>query len=115
MNPLTSACFLGNTKEVELLLKSNLYNANEKLITARTDSGDDSALMIATQFGHYDIVEILINYGADINFRNKWNTTALHCCKDKRTYEFLKSKGANESIKNDIGLSPLDCFKYLRI
>ena len=63
-------------------------------------------LHIAAQNGHFDLVKLLVEAGADVNAQNGGGQTALHMVvsydiDDVKAY--LLSKGADGSIKNEDG------------
>lgn len=70
-----------------------------------------TALMIYNLSSYYyDIVQLLIERGSDINIQNKTGQTALHfaiwAC-NTNTIKFLVNSGADTSIRDDYGLSPI--------
>lgn len=71
VNFLMIAASRGYTKIANFL---TFYNPQQ--INAQDRTGH-TALMSATQFGHMEIIKILINHGADINIKNKLGKTAL--------------------------------------
>jgi ankyrin repeat protein len=108
MTPLYCACADGNNKIVRLLLK---YHADVNL-EKRT-----SVLMIASCFGCYNTVKILLENGANVNFYDKEGRNALFHARarkdsDPKTYskieELLYSYGADDSVKDYRGISAKD-------
>ncbi len=75
-------------------------------VIAELDAGSDpnsidvdgySALQAAAENGHLDIVKLLINHGANVNY--KANFTALELARmvhQDQIIQYLKSKGAKE-------------------
>ena len=63
ITPLTQAAYLGKKKIIELLLENFAYL---DLNLSTIDSGY-SALSAACMQGHYDIVVLLVENGADVN------------------------------------------------
>jgi len=69
-------------------------------------------LQYAVARGHIEIARILVDNGADVNFRIKEGGTPLMgaaTCLKPRSIEFLLSKGADPNKKGDGGLFPLAC------
>ena len=66
------------------------------------DEGE-TALMKASQNGHKEIVEILLENGADVNVKNRDNWTALMWASwngYKEIVEILLENGADVNVKN---------------
>jgi ankyrin repeat protein len=76
-------------------------NLNEK-----DPLGGSSPLISASLFGKTDMAKMLIDAGADLNFRNNDGSTALHTasffCRPE-IVRMLLDKGADKSIKNKYG------------
>jgi len=84
--------YSSSTKMVELLLKHGADpNSNSKL---------QSPLMGACQNGYYEIVKLLVENGADINFADESKATALMYANDAKTIKYLISKGADVKAKD---------------
>ncbi len=70
-NRLIHACTSGNLKKVAKLVKKNEKHFNLSF-----------ALLIACEFGHYEIVKLLIEKGGDINiniqYSTKWESANAH-------------------------------------
>lgn len=75
-------------------------------INAKDPFGGSSPLISACLFGKTEMAKILIDAGADLNFRNNDGSTPLHTaaffCRPELVALLLK-KGANKSIKNKYG------------
>mmetsp|Transcript_26164 Transcript_26164/g.26400 ORF Transcript_26164/g.26400 Transcript_26164/m.26400 type:complete len:233 (+) Transcript_26164:197-895(+) len=66
----------------------------------------NTPIHIASQNGHLNLVEMLIEKGADVNLKNKKGNTALHMALSYDYYDCclaLLSAKADENIKNDAG------------
>jgi hypothetical protein len=62
---------------------------------------DKTALMLASQQGHLDCVQLLVKYEADLNFLDRDNFTALDYAqqkKHKEVVDFLKENGAVNGV-----------------
>lgn len=64
-NPLVDAAYEGNTRRVKELLDAGCYG-NEEHDAEQCSLCD--ALETASANGHYEIVELLLRYGADVNY-----------------------------------------------
>ncbi len=80
-------------------------------INEKDPFGGSSPLISAALFDKEDIVEILLDAGAELNFQNNDGSTALHTaaffCRPK-IVQLLLDSGANKSIKNNNGNSAYD-------
>ena len=76
---------------------------------ARADAGD--GLLYAAANGHEEIVQVLLEFGADVNKANAQGSTALHwACLNGHVsiVQLLIDKGGNASACNQAGRTPLD-------
>lgn len=101
-NALRKASFDGDDKRVEKLLSrnKNLVNGRgmpDSLCSIANSFSDKTSLMLASQKGHLNCVNLLLENGAEINYLDRDNFTAL----DYATQKFhkgiadcLKKKGA---------------------
>ena len=74
-------------------------------------------LHLAASHGFGDVVEILLQHGANINELTNSNETLLHCSvrsRSKRCVEICLQHGADKTIKNKLGYTPLDFAKALK-
>ena len=72
-------------------------------------------LMHATWYGHIEVIEILLNAGANINLQNKRGNTALHFAYEnnhEKIWLLLREQGAVD-LKNQIGILPLKLAKKM--
>lgn len=97
-----------DSSEVPSLLKhiAGIHDRNEK---------GWSPLIVSAFYGNHDVVERLLNLGADVNDCNIKGTTAIMYAKnfaiengDKRVFDLLRSRGADLEIKDFNGKSLRD-------
>jgi len=90
----------------------DLLEQDAALISAR-DSDGSTPLHCATWKGHQNVVEVLLDLGADVNLHNNndhWGTTPLHAAahaNQRAIAELLIAHGANVHAKNLNGRTPL--------
>ena len=104
-SPLAEAARIGNAEEVIILLAEG----NE--IDQRDIQYDATALQWASEYGHKDIVEILVSNGADLNALNNEGRTALHWAtlnSKLETCKVLIKKGAKLNIRDENEETPID-------
>ncbi|CAF2967141.1 unnamed protein product [Rotaria sp. Silwood2] len=103
--PLLCAIIMERTNVAEYLIRSGCN------IMAR-DSVSKTPLHWASFFGLNDIILLLLEYGADINALADFRQPPLHCAVGypfhTETIKLLIEKGANVSLKNELGLTILD-------
>mmetsp|Transcript_8015 Transcript_8015/g.11363 ORF Transcript_8015/g.11363 Transcript_8015/m.11363 type:complete len:230 (-) Transcript_8015:258-947(-) len=93
-------------KEVEKFLKQGIKVDTE-------DAYGNTLFLTACQNGHKRIAKVALRQGANINHTNKKGCTGLHYCYAygyKELAEYLKSKGADDTVKNHAGLT---CYEGL--
>ena len=76
-----------------------------------------TALHIASICGHQNVVEILINYKADINAKDKWGWTPVMYSAEYAHVEMVKffvNRGANMSLRNNKGQYLIDIIRAKR-
>jgi ankyrin repeat protein len=94
-----------NAKFVNIAAKGNLALIKNLLDKGANVNGRDefdyTALMYAASCGHEKTVELLLNYGANINSKNNDNTALIMALKNgnKEIAELLIDKGANVNSK----------------
>jgi hypothetical protein len=83
---------------------------NKSILYSRDKHGRP-LLYIAARNGHYKVCEILLEYGADVNFPTDKGSTPLHAASyhgHEDIINLLISYGADINIKNEFGLTPSD-------
>jgi ankyrin repeat protein len=99
------AVICGRTKVVNSLLKYGAY------IGAK-DTSRCTPLHYAFKNKHYELAELLIEHGVDVNLSvNERGDTALHSAvrnSNLRIVELIMAKGADVAVRNDDGQTALD-------
>ena len=83
---------------------------NKSILYSRDKHGRP-LLYIAARNGHYKVCEILLEYGADVNFPTDKGSTSLHAASyhgHEDIINLLISYGADINKKNEFGLTPSD-------
>ena len=98
--------------DIHTAVVTNNVEAVKQHIAAGTDInqkdplGGSSPLISAALFGRTEMARILIDAGADVDFRNNDESTALHTaaffCRPE-IVQMLLAHGADKSIKNNYG------------
>jgi hypothetical protein len=80
-------------------------------INVKDPFGGSSPLISAAVFGKGEAAKILIDAGADLNFKNNDGSTALHTsaffCRPE-IVKLLLDRGADKTIKNKFGATPYE-------
>ena len=103
----------GDLKKIKSMLNKEI---NIKTLIKSVDKENNTALILASKFGYNEIVKILIENGADVNFRNNDNSTALIEA-SSFYYEVVKlliENGADINAKDNEGKTALDYIKILK-
>ena len=85
---LFAACKNGNLEAVQRILNSTLSSTVEEIVKAR-DNQHNTPLIWASICGHFEIVELLLSKGADINDQDEDGQSSLF---------YLSSAGKEEAI-----------------
>ncbi len=127
--PLGWAVGLGKMENVRCLLRAGadvspnppatppLFHASNlgmaaQLIAAGADVNQGSAaegtpLMRAAARGNRELAELYLGLGADVNARDGRGNTALHVARSESMVDLLKNNGAEPSLLNNRGETPL--------
>jgi len=103
--PLHFAASLGNIDIVNHLLDNNLSNKN-----CRDKDGNTPLMWVVASDGSEELMEALIDHGADINAQNFVGETALYLASSRgllEKVELLLENGARTQIANLDGATPL--------
>lgn len=95
--PLGIACFGNVISSVRELIEF------EPNLDSSADSSGLSPLMLASENGHIEIINLLLDKGANINHGDQNGDTALHHAaynNMKKSVDVLLSRGASKKIKN---------------
>ena len=95
----------GDTEDVRLALKENVA------VNVAEEDGNNTALHMASGNNHLDILQILLDAGADVNAKNKEDNSPLHwACLNGHVQAVLMllKAGANPSALNGLGRTPVD-------
>ena len=103
---LYEACSAGDTDRVR-----DLIQRDPSSLTSYSPDGFPP-VALAAFFGHIDILDILIQAGADVNAqaRNAMQVAAIHAAvaaRDARGVEILLRNGADPNLQQQQGLTPM--------
>jgi ankyrin repeat protein len=103
---LYEACAAGSLERVRLLI-----GADPGLVNSFSPDGF-APVALAAFFGHPEIVEALIEAGADVNAqaRNAMKVAAIHAAvaaRDLRSVEILLRNGADPNLEQQQGFTPM--------
>lgn len=111
---LFAACMVGDLNGVVTILNAHLHDVdgNNKFALDIDPKGyGRRPIQAATIGGSLEIVQFLIENGADVNIQNRYGDTALHFAvhhnRSLILTELLKSN-ANPMIKNNVFKTPID-------
>jgi ankyrin repeat protein len=102
---LFEAVMSGNLAEVKRLVIDCGIDPN-----AREDDKSATPLHAAAESGSPEVVEFLLEHGADLNARDKYGDTPLHYAAafgHPETVRLLLERGTDPNIRNKYGATPL--------
>lgn len=106
--PLNDACLYGKTEIAQYLADKG---ANVNLVYKYKDgSSTDTALLQAVKSGSYEIIKLLVQHGAEVNYKDAdGNTVLMNACMygSKNIIEYLIQKGAKINDQNSEGQTAL--------
>ena len=118
---LFNATMAGDLEGIKTILAHKIHNIDGDIINESMNIGEiDSKgwgrrpIHVAVIAGHYDILQYLIENGANINKKTKYGDTALHFCVHYNRYKifmYLLDHGADWTIKNNVNLNTMDLAK----
>ena len=107
MEDFCEACRRGNLDKVKKFIEKgyDVNGTNQRLaLYGRTP------LMYAAGEGRFDVVELLMDYGAEVNKKHYYEPTALHFASERghfKVVEALLSKGAEIDVEDKNRCTPL--------
>lgn len=111
---VASLCRHGNYNQLEEIINYNAECNFTHMINACTDiTSGNTLLHISAQNGHKRVAKLLLRNGAAINTQNSHGQTVLHFAfayNFTDLGEYLVSKGADDSLLNESGLT---CYEGL--
>jgi len=108
-NALTLAASMNDSRYLKELLK---HGANPNLAVG--NPSPQTAIFTASFYRQTNSISILLEYHADIDWKDTSNNTALHRAVYEGSYEsalFLYKNGADPLIKNSFGYTTVDTMK----
>lgn len=116
LTPLPAGEIHEAARKGDLKKVTELLAENPGLVNARITSSEDGAmykktpLHFASEFGHKEIVKLLIDKKADIDAKTAFGYTPLHFAAmagRKNVAELLIAKGCKLNIKNTFSITPI--------
>ena len=80
-------------------------------LNSKGSSRDETALIISSCQGHYEVVKLLVNEGVDLNIQNDEGVTAQFCAVffgQLEIVQILSDAGADPNIVNSLDLTAMD-------
>lgn len=112
--PLMLAMYKGYEEVAKKILKLVPADKKKDYVNAKNSSYNATALFYAIQSNNKEMVELLLNAGADINEKTRFDNTPLMMAAEdgyKGIVKLLLQEGADISIKNEHGNTALDIVK----
>lgn len=104
--PIHYAAKYSNRAMLDILLSND-----DEIFIDMDDKDKNTALHLACRRGHYEIAELLLEKGADPNFKNRYGNTPLHFAATSRNLSLLcllVFKGGNPCAINGEEQAPID-------
>ena len=104
-----------HTRRGDLTRVQEIIEANPSLLDRPVTYDGRPALMIASKWGHLDIVEYLLNKGANVDARNEDGDTSLLCAAAESNcdiIQFLIGRNADIDAQNIDGNSAIILASY---
>jgi len=92
-------------------LSFDKFLENAHCYVSLTDDNGSTPLHLAASNGHYDVADLLVGYGADVNAANKKGRTSLHAAAvagDDAIVALLLLNGADAKVRDEKGNTPSD-------
>lgn len=106
LSTLFAACRSADPAAIHGILTARPSLVNE------TDEFSSTALVIATDTGNPDIINIILDYGADIDAQAGSGATALHCAVvggHSKAVQTLLRRAPKIDIRNHAGKTAIQC------
>lgn len=100
-SPIHRACRRGFKNIVKLLCEYDSININLK------DAGGHTPMFHAVNSGNFDLLQYLLQIGADVNISSELELTTIHVAQTKQIVDILLSHGADLEGKDGEGNTPL--------
>ena len=107
--PLSWACYYGDISSVDRLLKAGAD------LNHRAENGGPSALWSAASSSHTDIVQHLVDHGAEVNWQSEGRGTPLYTAvltNGTDVVRLLLEHGADVNLKGGEHIRPLNIAAY---
>jgi ankyrin repeat protein len=108
--PLWTAAFIGDRERVQTCIDRAKTNPDNNILDETDDGLERSALAAAVEGGHYDIANMLIAAGVNVNLQDRLGRAPLHGCSMYNRYSIAKlliAAHADVNIRDQWGKSPL--------
>uniref|UniRef100_A0A0K2TKJ7 Transient receptor potential cation channel subfamily A member 1 homolog [Aplysia californica] n=1 Tax=Lepeophtheirus salmonis TaxID=72036 RepID=A0A0K2TKJ7_LEPSM len=111
--PLHEACQEGNVEVVNAIISESEANFSTdfvKELIQKKDGEGNTSLSIAVSSGSIKIVELLLEYGANVNSKNKHSVSVLHCAARTgqiESVELLVEHSAEVNVVNSLIQTPV--------